>query len=120
MAQFARPSSDAFAARAWKEYDSERSWKICYDDGTAFSSEDGKVKDARADGVQVIAEKRDGRTLLHVYGELYAWFDGGWTTGTARKSHWPEDAIILHGLWMDTDRFVLLKEEAIAWLHSEV
>ncbi len=92
-------------------------WKIWYVDGSTFTNDDGTPNDAPKHGVEVIAEKRDGRTILWVYGEVYCWIDNGWCCAPTRNRHWPDDAPTLYGKQTDDASFVRMKTEAMEWLH---
>ena len=93
------------------------SWKIWYSDKSTFSSTDGNPFNAPKKGVEVITEKRDGRTLLHSKGEVYGWDGIGWNTKSSVDKNW---LITLYGELMDTKEFKALREEAMLWLHPEV
>ena len=95
------------------------SWKIWYDDETSYASWDGLPEDAPAEGVQMIAEKRAGRTLLHNMGEVYIWDGVGWESASEAKENWPEGTVVLRGRLMDTKKFKTLREEAMLWLHPD-
>lgn len=57
-------------------------WKIYYDDGSTFSDEDGRVYDAPALGVQVIAQEDPdvGRQLFWEI-DFYWYSEHGWFGG---------------------------------------
>ena len=90
-------------------------WKMWYDDGSTsstFSSEEGKPAAAPFQGVQVIAELRDGQPLLHSGGEYYRYTNGVWR---ARPSL-PD--IKQSGPVMELQKFQALRREALEWLDS--
>jgi len=84
-------------------------WKIWYLDGSTFSSEDGKPE-AAPDGIEVIAERRDGRTLLHTGGEHYRWDGNGWSAVPILPD------IKKSGRLMKVEDFKVLKALALKWL----
>ncbi len=86
------------------------SWRIYYIDGSIFTSEDGKPEAAPCEGVEAVAEKRDGRALLHVGGEFYRWDGHGWRARPAIFD------IKKTGPLMDLQEFKTLKERAMKWL----
>jgi len=88
------------------------SWRIYYDDGTVFTSDDGKVEAAPLKGVQAVAEKRDGRTILHVGGEFYRWDGYGWRARPVVLD------IKRTGTLMDLEEFKRLKARAMEWLND--
>lgn len=95
-------------------------WRIWYTDGTTFSNKDGLPGEAPSAGVQAIAERRGGRTILWIYGDLYAWVGDGWRTAIVRKSTWPDDCLILYGELIDKADFKRMKIEALEWLSLPV
>lgn len=93
------------------------SWRIFYADRTSLASWDGPTQDAPAEGVQVIAEKRAGRTLIHNMGEVYHWDGSGWESLTQVNESYPEDAVVLRGSLIENEQFKAIREEAMLWLH---
>lgn len=85
-------------------------WRIYYVDGSVFSSEDGKAESAPTEGVEAIAEKRDGRRLLHVGGEFYRWDGCGWDTAAVLSD------VKRTGPTMEVEAFKALKTRALSWL----
>ena len=88
------------------------SWCAFYADRPPFSSEDGKPAEA-PEGIQAIAERRDGRTMVHSGGNFYRW-DGGWRavpTLPDIKESGPE---------MEDEAYKDLRAEAMEWLHGLV
>ena len=91
---------------------SPTSWKIYYGDGTTFSSEEGTPEAAPLEGVQAIAEHRDGRTLLHTGGEVYRWTGSGWRARPAARD------VKRSGAEMELSAFKAIRSEAMEWLHG--
>ena len=91
-------------------------WRIYYDDGTPFSSDEGALEAAPINGVQAIAERRAGRSYLHVGGDVYGWDGSAWRAATEPRNSWPDDTVILRGRLIDTDAFDAIKLEAVKWL----
>lgn len=57
-------------------------WRIYYDDGSTFSSEDGLPEEAPLDGIQGIAQEKDnGVKEFHEGFEYYYWMDDCWAHG---------------------------------------
>lgn len=87
-------------------------WKIWYDDGSTFSSEDGKAEAAPSEGVQIVAEIRGKRKILHHGGEYYRW--------DRKKGQWrgvPDiPDIKKSGLQMKDKDFEKITKEALKWL----
>ena len=90
-------------------------WKIWYGDGSTFSSENGLPGDAPTTDVQAIAERRAGRAIVLVYGEVYCWTSGGWTCASTIKSDWPPAAPVLHGGLIPFKKFRSMKTKAVNW-----
>jgi hypothetical protein len=91
-------------------------WRIWYSDGSTFSSENGEPSEAPREGVQAIAERRDGRRLVWVYGDVYGWTGEGWQSSILPKKGWPDGAAVLEGEEIDFDLFRRIRVEAIEWL----
>ena len=86
-------------------------WKIFYGDSSRFSSDDGPAEDAPRSGVQVVAEKRDGRRLQHSLADFYVFKDGIW-----QGIYTEADGIVLEGELIDLGDFKRIRQEAIDWL----
>ncbi len=57
-------------------------WRIYYDDGTTFSSEDGAANGAPTDGIQGIVEWRtNGTVQVHEGADYYYWSGDCWAVG---------------------------------------
>lgn len=57
-------------------------WKIYYDDGTEFSSEEVEPEEAPLDGIQGILEFRDNNTAHPYEGfDYYYWTGDSWAAG---------------------------------------
>ena len=88
------------------------SWCAFYGDRPPFSSRNGKPEQA-PDGIQAIAERCGGRTMVHSGGNFYRW-DNGWravpTIPDIKKS----------GPIMGNDAFKALRAEAMEWLNDPV
>lgn len=84
-------------------------WRAYYADASTFGSDDGQPEEA-PDGIQAVAEKRDGRTLLHTGGEFYRWDGRGWRARPAIPD------VKRSGPLMDLAEFKALKERAFEWL----
>jgi len=97
----------------------EGRWRIWYSGGDTFSNEDGPPEDAPRDGVQAIAEKRDGRTIVWTGSDLYCWAGEGWHGAPVRKTAWPANAPILTGTLIDPEAFQLIRAEAMLWVHAQ-
>lgn len=52
-------------------------WRLYYDDGTTFGSEDGSWSDAPSDGVQYITVRDGDRAEILSGGDYYFQFDDG-------------------------------------------
>lgn len=57
-------------------------WKIWYDDGTTFSSDDGPAEIAPMDGVQAVVQWQDNGNVDVLEGHEYYWWTGDcWAHG---------------------------------------
>lgn len=57
-------------------------WKIWYDDGTKFSSNDGSPEQAPQDGIQAIVERKENGNVGVYEGHEYYWWTGDcWAHG---------------------------------------
>lgn len=57
-------------------------WRLYYDDGTTFSSEDGAPDEAPLDGVVGVGEEDDtGRRQTYWGADYYFWTGDGWAGG---------------------------------------
>lgn len=59
------------------------SWKIYYDTGEVFTSEDGPFEEAPSDGVICIVRKDGERTEFHSGSDFYLRFDDDGTIATS-------------------------------------
>lgn len=84
-----------------------------YDDGSAFSSCEGKWEDAPSDGVQILVEYyNDGSKKLHIERDYYI-FDEGKAYGTNNINPWlRKNKIVKFGRWTADDKFGELIKKA--------
>jgi hypothetical protein len=85
-------------------------WRIYYTDGETLDGERNPPPDVRDDDVALIAEHRDGRTLLHQGGDYYRCTEGRWR---CRSTQQDGD---LYGRLMSNEDFEAVKVEALKWL----
>jgi len=83
--------------------------------------------DSAPEGVQAIAERFDGRTMVHTGGEFYQWeleptlreaARQGWSACSSALS-WPTSNVKKSGDLMDTEEFKTLRAEAIEWVMDD-
>ncbi len=94
-------------------------WKIWYDNGKTFSSEDGPADEAPLDGVQVIVEKRSDRdSIVHQGRDYYFWNGENWVSGDIGSlEKWLRDVLpnLKHGRWSKDSIFEKAMEEVRDW-----
>ena len=94
-------------------------WKIWYDDGSTYASEDGPVADAPSDGVIVIVEKKRDRTVsIHADTDYYFWNGENWVSGHIEglekwlRAVFPD---LKYGRWTKDGIYKAALEEADQW-----
>jgi len=99
------------------------SWKIWYDDGSTFSSEDGNPEDAPIDGVQAILQwLHYGNYEIIPSSDYYWWLDDRWVfgdiTGLERflRKRSQVMTIIIYGRWASSAMFQQIQKE----VHGEI
>lgn len=81
-------------------------WKLYFDDGSVFSSLNGRWEDAPADGIQVLVEfYEDGTKKLHLERDYYI-LDEGKAYGTNNLNPWlRKKREVKFGRWSADDKF---------------
>jgi hypothetical protein len=86
-------------------------WRVYYDDGSCFTSQEGTPFDAPRRGVQIIVQEKDGGHEL-VWGRDHFYFEpksGGWCTsdlfGALDHLMRAERQCLLFGRWLNDDEF---------------
>jgi hypothetical protein len=94
-------------------------WKIWYDDGTTFSSDDGNAENAPVDGILAILEKRSDNTVMNHHGnDYYYWTGEVWMSGgQASMERWMRRELpaLKFGRWADDTIWREVIEESVAW-----
>lgn len=97
-------------------------WRIYYEDGTTFSSEEGQAFDAPRTGVQVIAYQDDNGWSLLSQADYYYYeperTDWGWwhcgPVGMTLHLQRAKRPLILFGSMVPTDCFTDIEKRALA------
>ncbi len=94
-------------------------WKIWYDDGTTFSSDDGSPEDAPVDGILAILEKRSDNTIMnHQNNEYYYWTGENWVSGElASMLGWlrRDFTDLKYGRWGNDSIMKQVVAESVEW-----
>ncbi len=94
-------------------------WKIWYDDGSTFSSDDGSPEEAPVDGILAILEKLTNNTILNHHGnEFYYWSGENWYAGNqASLERWMrvELPALKFGRWTKSSIWKEVIAESVEW-----
>ena len=94
-------------------------WKIWYDDGTPFTSDDGTPQDAPVDGILAILEKRADNTVMNHHGnDYYYWTGENWVSGNlASMERWMRRELpaMKYGRWANDTTWREVVAESIEW-----
>jgi len=91
-------------------------WKIWYDDGETYCSDDGPAEEAPIDGIQMILERKENNTLNHHYGhDYYMWTGENWVAGhIGSLEKWIRKVLpqVKYGRWTKDSIYTKAMEEA--------
>ncbi len=94
-------------------------WRIYYDNGSVFSSDDGAPESAPLDGVVVIVEwLKSGQPQYHKDRDFYIWLEDRWHSGFERDfAVWVRCHMkhLKHGVCISDAAYEAIAKEAMQW-----